>query len=362
MSLDDDYLDNIKAAPNVEFLVPAAQTAKEFNNIKVQKKGNRFQIQFTLMMDPQKNLSKPWKTGIALDASASMRKVFGRRLIGNIPVNVAAEYEKNGWLKKDDRDGRKVKLFTRAAVDDAVKRGLVSVSPNLMDFLGPEFIAYLSRNLDIDGETALIYWAGGNGAEIELYGNVKEDEYANLSIDGPDGMMFGKKTQLLPAVKFLLERFDKSHMVMLVIFTDGRIDDLSEVKQFTINLAKQITDNKHNMVKCVLIGVGDDIDETLMLELDALASTTYVNIWDHMLVNNLPEVLKIFAEVIRSTQIVAEAGTIYDDQGNVIKTYPGGLPATVVFSMPITSQWFELELSNQRIRQIVKVPKYALGG
>jgi hypothetical protein len=116
------------------------------------------------------------------------------------------------------------------------------------------------------------------------------------------------------------------------------------------------------MVKCVLVGVGDEIDETPMLELDALTSTTYVNIWDHMIVNNLPDVLKMFAEVIRSTQIVAEAGTIYDDQGNVLKTYPGGLPATVIFSMPITSLWFELELANQRIRQTLKVPKYVLRG
>jgi len=362
MSLDDDYLETIKAAPNVEFIVPASQTAKEFNNIHVRKKGDTFQIQFTLMMEPQSNLSKPWKTGLALDASSSMRKVFGRRLTGDIPAHIASEYEKNGWLKKDNSDGRKVKLFTREAVDDAVERGLISFSPNLMDYLGPEFIAYLSSNLDIDGETTLIFWAGGNGSEIEVYGDVKEDAYANLSIDGPEEMMFGKKTQLLPALKFLTERFDKAHRVMLVFFSDGRIDDLAEVKKYTINLAKQITANQHNMVKCVMIGVGDDIDETAMLELDALVSETYVNIWDHMMVNNLQEVLKIFAEVIRNTQIVAGPGIVYDAEGKALMVYPGGLPATVVFSMPITSPWFELELADQRIRQTVKAPKYVLGG
>lgn len=362
MSLDDNYLENIKAAPNVEFIVPASQTANEFNNVNVRKKDDTLQLQFTLMMDPQRNLSKPWKTAIALDASASMRKVFGRRLTGDIPATVATEYEKNGWLKKDNQDGRKVKLFTREAVDDAVERGLISFSPNLMDYLGPEFIGYLSRNLDIDDETTLIYWAGGSGAEIEVYGDIKEDACAHLSIDGPEEMMFGKKTQLLPALKFLVERFEKAHRVMLVFFSDGRINDLSEVKQYTVNLARLITDNQHNLVKCILIGVGDDIDETPMLELDALAAKTYVNIWDHMIVNNLQEVLKIFAEVIRNTQIVAGPGTIYDADGNILKSYPGGLPATVIFSMPITSPWFELELADQRIRQTVEVPKYVLGG
>ena len=362
MSLDDDYLENIKSLPQLEFIIPALETAKEFNNVSVRKNGDTFQIQLTLMMESQPHLSKAWKTGVALDASASMRKAFGRRLTGDIPVNIAAEYEKKGWLKKETRDGRKVKLFTRPAVDDAMERGLVSATPNTMDFLGPEFMSYLSRHLDIDGETTLIYWAGGNGDEIELYGDVKADAHAILLIDGPEEMMFGKNTLLLPAVKYLVERFDKSHMTMLVFISDGRIDDLPALKQYTLNLAQEIIGNKHNMVKCVLIGVGDEVNENALLELEALSTTTYLKIWDYMIVNDLGEVLEIFAEVIRNTQIVAGAGTIYDDQGNVVKSYPGGLPATVVFSMPIGSRWFELELANQRIKQIVKVPKYVWGG
>jgi len=362
MALDDDYLDNIKAASKMEFIIPAQETAKEFNNVNVRKDGESFQVQFTLMMEPRNDLSKAWKTAVALDASASMRKVYGRRLTGDIPSNIANEYEKSGWLKKETRDGRKIKVFTRQAVDDALARGLVSTSLNTMDFLGPEFMTYISRHLDIDNETTLIYWAGNNGDDIEVYGNVKEDAHANLCLDGPDDMMFGRKTLLLPAFKYLTEQFAKAPMTMLVFLSDGQIDDLPALKKYTIDLAQEITYNQHNMVKCVLVGVGDDINETSLLELEALASTTYFNIWSSMVVNNLREVLKIFEEVIRSTQIVARDATIYDDQGTVIKTYPGGLPATVVFSMPITSRWFELELANLRIRQIIQVPKYVFGG
>lgn len=362
MSLDRDYLENIKAASQLEFMIPARETAKEFNNIKVRKNGDTFQIQLTLMMQPQDDLPKSWKTGLALDASASMRKVYGRRLTGFIPSNIAAEYTKKGWLKKDTRDGRKVKLFTRQAVDDALSRGLVSTTPNIMDFLGPEFIGYLAQHLDMDGETTLIYWAGGRGDEIEVYGEVQEKVYANLTIDGPEEMMFGKKTLLCPAFKFMVERFEKYPMTMLVFLSDGYIDDLPLLKKYTLDLAKQIVNNQHNMVKCVLIGVGDDVDENSLLELDNLSSETFINIWDHMSVDNLPEVLKIFTEVIRNSQIIAGTSTIYDAQGNTIKNFPGGLPSTVVFSMPISSPWFELQFSNQRIRQLVTVPKYILGG
>jgi hypothetical protein len=152
MSQDDDYLEIVKAVPKLEFLIPALETAKEFSNVNVRKNGNIFQIQLTLTMEPQPDLSKAWKTSVALDASASMRKVFGRRLTGDIPASIGYAYEQKGWLKKDTRDGRKVKLFSRPAVDDAIERGLVSTSSNTMDFLVTEFITYLSRYLDIDGD------------------------------------------------------------------------------------------------------------------------------------------------------------------------------------------------------------------
>lgn len=362
MALDDGYLEAIQAAAYFEFVIPAQKTARELNNVTVQKKGDLFQIRFTLMMEPQKDLSKAWKTAVALDASASMRKVYGRRLNGDIPANIAREYEKNGWLKKEPRDGRKIRIFTRSAADDAIKRGLVTVSPNIMDFLGPEFMSYLSEQLDIDDETTLMYWGGNNGNELEILSNIKKDQQAELLIEGPQSMLFGKKSLLLPAVKHLTNQFAPASMSMLVFISDGQIDDLPEVKQYTADLARDIMNNRHNLVKCIFIGIGDDIKETTLLELEATASATCIPIWDYMVVTDLREVIEMFTEVIRSSQIVARSAKIYDDQGNIIKEYPCGLPTTAVFSMPITSRWFELEIASQRIRQPIAVSKYTLEG
>lgn len=362
MALDDSYFEAIQAATHLEFVIPAQKTAKELNNVNVRKKGDSFQIQFTLMMEPRKDLSKVWKTAVALDVSASMRKVYGRRLNGHVPANLAREYENKGWLKKETCDGRKIKVFTRQAADDAIKRGLVTVSPNTMDFLGPEFISYLSEQLDIDDETTLIYWGGDNGAELEVFGNVQKNQQAEIFIDGPQSMMFGKRSSLLPAVKYLTGQFAQAPMLLLVFISDGQIDDLPELKKYTAELADGILRNRHNLVKCIFIGVGDEIRETTLLELEATAASTGIAIWDYMIVTDLREVLKMFAEVIRSSQIVAQSAKIYDEQGNEIRAYPFGLPATVVFSMPITSRWFELEIANQRIRQLISVPRYALGG
>ncbi|MEA4925195.1 MAG: hypothetical protein VB084_07755 [Syntrophomonadaceae bacterium] len=362
MARDDGYFEKIQTVPDLEFTIPAQETAREFNNVTVKKKGAFFQIRLTLMMEPRKDLSKVWKTAVALDASASMRSVYGRRLHGHIPDNVAREYEKSGWLKRANRDGRKIKVFTRQAAEDAIKRGLVSASPNIMDYLGPEFIRYLSGQLDVDDETTLIFWGGDNGNQLEAYGNVKKDQPDELFIDGPPTMMFGKRSFLLPAFKYLTEQFAQAPMSMLVFISDGQIGDLSELKKYTTDLAREIMNNRHNLVKCILVGVGDEIRETTLLELEAVASATCIGIWDYMMVNDLREVLQIFTEVISSSQIVASSAKIYDDQGNEVKAYSGGLPATVAFSMPSTSRWFELEIGNQRTRQLITVSKYALKG
>lgn len=362
MSQDAGFLESNIPAGDIDFSLPAELMAKEFGSINVRKRKEVFEIQLTLLIQPQAQLPKAWMTGVALDASSSMKKTFGRFLQGTIPAQVARVYEKNGWLKKETRDGRKVKTFLRPAVDDAVKRALVSLSSNHMDYLAPEFITYLARHFDVAEAPTLIYWAGGDGSGIELVGNIKETAGASLTIDGPKEMAFGAKTLLLPAFKYLVDRVKTSHMGLFVFITDGRIDDLSDVKQFTALLAQEIIAGKREQVKCVLIGLGSEIDERQMEELDALTSKSFISIWDHMIVGNFQETLKIFAQIIREAQIVGRNATIYDSGGNALRRYPDGLPTRLVFSMPVSSPWFELEIDAQRIRQIVKVPKYSMKG
>ena len=66
--------------------------------------------------------------------------------------------------------------------------------------------------------------------------------------------------------------------------------------------------------------------------------------------------VEIFAEVVSENQIVAPTGSISDAQGNRVWKCTDGVPATVAFSMPATSEWFELEVGDRRIRQSVVPP------
>jgi hypothetical protein len=102
--------------------------------------------------------------------------------------------------------------------------------------------------------------------------------------------------------------------------------------------------------------MGDGINEEQMEELDDLESGTEVDIWDHKIAKDMRSVTEIFAELVTENQVIAPTGRILDASGQAVKTYTDGLPAKISFTMPATSEWFELEVAGQRIRQSVVIP------
>ncbi|NMC27262.1 MAG: VWA domain-containing protein [Syntrophomonadaceae bacterium] len=344
---------------DIEFNVRASDMANDFSNIFIRKTGDMLWVQLTFLLDPaDQKILKAWKTGVALDASASMKKMFGRQLVGHLPANIVSEYEQKGWMTREYRDGRKVRTFTRQAVDDALKRNLVSLSTNTMDYVGSEITAYLSKNLAKDGSSTVIYWSGGNGREIEEVGEINEAACANLNLDGPDKMSFGNGTQLLPAVKYFVEHCQRTQPGIFVFLTDGRIEDLDEVKDYTAILAQDILTGQRSHLKFVLVGVGDEIDESQWRLLDKLDGQNFANLWDQMIVTDFQDMLKIFNEVLRNTQIVALQGTLLDDSGKTLKQYPDGMPGQVFFSMPASASGFKIEMDGRQISQPISIPNY----
>jgi outer membrane protein OmpA-like peptidoglycan-associated protein len=140
---------------------------------------------------------------------------------------------------------------------------------------------------------------------------------------------------------------------MYIFLTDGRIDDLEQIKNYTKELALEIAVGKRNYLKLVLIGVGNEVDRYQLQELDDFDTGLDLDLWDYKIASEMTSLSQIFAEVINENQIIAENGSIYDDNGICVKSYPKGLPAKVDFVMRDDSQWFELEVNNQRIRQPV---------
>lgn len=332
--------------------------SKELGKVTVQRDTNKTQVVFTILMEPQGENAEGWQTGVALDASASMRNWYGRSLLGSIPADIRAQYERNRWIRVSVEDGKQVKIIQPSAYEDAIAKGYLQTSENIIQPLTREFISYLSGNLDADGGTTLIYWAGGDdGSAIEVISDVTQAECQSLTINGPTNIRFGLGTALIPALKYFVNRFAQAKRGMYIFITDGRIDDLDNVKEYTKKLANQIESGHNHLIKCVLIGVGSEIDQAQLEELDDLDTGTNVDIWDYKIADEMSGLVEIFAEVVDENQIIAPTASIYDSSGVLVKKFSDGLPAKVSITLSPNCEWFEIEVCGQRIHQTLICPE-----
>jgi hypothetical protein len=88
--------------------LPSSMVNAAFGEVNVRRRGDRQEVTFTVQMEPQGADAEGWQTGVALDASASMRAAFGRSLLGEVPTALMGDYRKKGWLREVVEDGRSV--------------------------------------------------------------------------------------------------------------------------------------------------------------------------------------------------------------------------------------------------------------
>jgi len=214
-----------------------------------------------------------------------------------------------------------------------------------------EFLA----NFSGDGKVSLAYWAVGTaGATVLDLGRVDASAAAKMSFAPPQNM--GTGTQLLPAVKHFTEgEFRNKKWSLAVYITDGVLDDLDGVKAYTFELAREIAAGKRHFTKLVLIGIGQDCDESQMEQLDDLLDDSGlrdpqgndIDIWDHSMAANMKSLSAIFKEVVSRNTIVAASAVIADDSGHPVRSdvpFTDGLPAIFEFELPMQSKSFTLTL------------------
>jgi len=273
-----------------------------FGKVFYQSVGSDVEVTFTILMP---RISEGWKTGVALDASQSMKSAYGK---------------------------------------------LSKPTENLVEMEARKFLYYLADRLDAEGQTTTIYWACSGGRELEVLGDIQASQCSTLKIEGPLEADFGSVTNLLPALRYFVEGFPNASNGIYLFVTDGRINDFLEVKEYCINLSKQIMSGKRNPIKCVLIGVGEKVDTRQLQYLDNLDVVTGFDLWDYHVAKDMRETTDIFAELVDESVMVAPVAAIYDDQ-NIIKQFTDGLPGRVSFLMRDSSSFFELEVAGHRIRQ-----------
>jgi hypothetical protein len=277
--------------------------------------GGKLRVVATILMEPRREGTQ---TGIALDGSGSMAGLYGAESQGGFF---------SGLLGKK-------------------KPKMNEITP-----VAQKVCAHLARKLDADGGTTCIYWAvGPGGSQVEVIGDLTADDADQHYFGEPKN--FGTGTQLLPAVKYFVERFKDAPWGFYVFITDGELHDLDAVKRYSIQLAKDVAAGRRRPVKFVLIGVGDNVNEDQMEQLDDLETGTDVDLWDHKLAAHMRVLQEIFAEVVDKNARVADKAKVLDPQDRVVKNYSDtGLPAKLEFEMPAGSAYFVLEVDGNRIQQ-----------
>ncbi len=280
--------------------------------------GGKVRVVATILMEP---VREGTQTGIALDGSGSMAELYG--VGGESPGFFASLF---GGKKKETNN---------------------QITP-----VAQKVCAHLARKLDADGGTTCIYWATGPaGSRTEVIGDLTADQ-AEKHVFGPP-KDFGTGTQLLPAVRYFVERFKDAPWGFYIFITDGELHDLDDVKSYTRQLAREIAAGRRRPVKFVLIGIGPNVNEGQMEELDDLDTGTNVDLWDHKLAAEMRVLQDIFAEVVDRNARIADAGKILDADGKLVKNFSDtGLPGYLEFELPANSaNAFTLEVNGQQIRQ-----------
>lgn len=335
--------------------IPSHLVAEGLGEVNVLEANGKYEIEFTILMEPSDEAAEGWQTGVALDASASMQGLYGRMLVGQLPAHVRADFKSKGLIAEESRDGERRLSLSSAAVEEGIRLGYFKYGTNEVEPVTRKFLAYLADKLDADGGTALAYWAcGPTGADVEEVGDFTSTQCQTLVVAGPTKFPFGNGTKLLPTVKWFANKFGKDTRAIAVIVTDGRCDDLDSVKAFTRQLAESIAKKERAFIKLVLIGIGKEIDESQMEELDDLDTGTEVDIWDHKIEKDMRALAEIFAELVDENTIVAPSAKIHGADGSLVKDFPDGMPAKVKFTMPSTSAFFEIDIEGNRIRQQIR--------
>jgi hypothetical protein len=324
-------------------------THEAFGEVNVRRDGNELEVMFTLLMEPER---EGWQTGVAIDASASMKELYGKVIDpASIPADAMKRLEQEGHLQVVRRDGRESMSLKSSALTKLQEWGVtLKRKPNLVQEQARKFLAYLAETMDEDGGTTLVYWACGDaGNEFEVAGDFTHKQCESLEIKGPREKKFGDGTYLMPALQYFVDRFTDSAKGIYIFVTDGTVDDFEEVKGYSMVLAEQIASGQRNPVKFVLLGLGPHVNPVQMAELDDL-ETGEVDLWDYKLAGEISNVLKIFAEVVNTNVLVPGEGSIVS-AGQTVASFPDGVPCSISFRVPASATEFEFIVNGQSIQQ-----------
>jgi hypothetical protein len=138
---------------------------------------------------------------------------------------------------------------------------------------------------------------------------------------------------------------------LAVIITDSQIHDPDDVLAYSAQVAREILAGRLPRMNFVFVGVGSQIDEAQMERISHAEYPGLGHLWCHRIADRMEEMADLVAVLVDATMTVAAGGTITDEQGRVLRSYEGRLPAVLEFDVPPLCDAFVLEVGGQRYRQ-----------
>ncbi|MBU8895277.1 VWA domain-containing protein [Corallococcus sp. H22C18031201] len=214
-------------------------------------------------------------------------------------------------------------------------------------------LEYLA-NKDRDGKVRVAYWATGDGTQIEMVGDLTGPEAKGYRFPGPRA--YGKATVMLPVLRDFVAHIKQQVPVgakrgLAVIITDSQLNDAQDVMAYATQVAKEIASGRLPRINFVFVGVGSNVDEEQMEEVSHTKYPGVGHLWCHRIADRMEEMAELVAVLVDETMTVAAGGTVFDEQGAILKTYEGRLPAVLEFDVPAQCKAFTLEVAGQRFTQ-----------
>ncbi len=232
--------------------------------------------------------------------------------------------------------------------------------PNLMEPAARFMVNFLSQFAD-DDKVSLLYWAvDADGSGIEKIGRFSGDEIQSVAIGGPNAKRWGRGTKLLPALRYFVETaFEGATSGIGVFVTDGIIEDIADVKTYCVNFGRQIAAGQRKPCKFLLLGLGCEVDESQMEALSDMFEGSgletpegdEIDLWDHKFACEMQKLAEVFTEAVLENVTVVASGKIVDQKGRVARDFPNGVPAFLHFELPADAISFSLEFPGGSINQ-----------
>ncbi len=333
--------------------------APEFGDVSHRQVGDRRQVVVTLAMgafvlgDGEQRCI----TGLALDASQSMQDHYGRGQ--TVPSNVAKIYLAKGQYAETVRDGVVRKTLTKEARDEIVKLGLAIPTANIVEAPSKNLIENMIRTFATGGVTSgkceVTYWAcGAAGRDIESLGDFRQDQLEAAKIVGPRSKPFGPHTFLVPAFRDFAQK-SLGLAGVFVFVTDGHIEDEQEVIAETHRVAAEMKAGQRLSIKCVLIGIGKQVDRAQLgniNDMDMPAGLEDVDMWNAQVFADMRDLNDAWSEIFDPDTVVGTSLRVFDDRGQLVHEQTDEVKALITFEMPAASSSFELVLDGEmKVRQ-----------